>query len=444
MSSFIPDYLTWASDNEAPEQFHLWCGFMSLSTVVSRRVWIPWGDRAMYPNLYTLLVGDAGSGKSIAIHFFNLLMKNVAEAGGFDGRLAPISYSVETPQGLLRFMAGNPKAKPPIESTVAFPSKFPNGQLVDVHPMTIKANEFVNFINLDPEGWMGMLNDISDQDHYNYRTKGQGEDVLSAPYICLIGGVPTETSHDLQRAKIIASGFARRTIFQFGVRRFDDPHPFLTKTPLQAEAEKRLIAHLLRLPKLWSPVNWHKSGHDFWDSWYRAHTKEVPKRPPQVRSWYTTKPDQVLRLATLVVLSDYDFDPAKLELEERHLQVAITFLERMESDLYRVFGGTGRNDLMPVVAAIHAYISGLHEPVGKKQILIHFIKDLPRRQDIHKEMDQCLEILANDGKIATCQVGLTNPTKPDQIAAYETFIGTPQVIAAFLAKHGQAPRSPQT
>lgn len=417
---------------------------MALSTVVSRRVWIPWGRRAIYPNLYVLLVGDAGNGKSIAMDFYTMLMQEAEKQGCFDDRLAPLSYSVETPQGLLRFMAGNPKARPPIESTVKFLSKFPNGAICEVHPITIKANEFTNFIGMDQEGWMGMLNDISDRDSYTYRTKGQGEDVLTAPYVCLFGGLPTESSHELQRAKVIASGFARRTIFQFGVRKWDDPHPFLTETPTQLEAFNRLLLHLKKLPKLWGGVNWTPAATAFYDKWYREHTVQVPKRAPQVRSWYGTKPDHVLRLSILVMLSEYDFDPTKLELHDKHLQLAIHFLEQMESELYRVFGGTGRNDLMPVVAAIHAYVSGLCEPIGKKQILIHFIKDLPRRQDMHKELDQCLEILANDGKIATCQVGLTSPAKPDQIAAYETMIGTPEVIAAFVAKYGGKPPTQST
>lgn len=410
---------------------------MALSTVVSRRVWIPWGRRAIYPNLYVLLVGDAGNGKSIAMDFYTMLMNEAAAQGCFGDNLAPLSYSVETPQGLLRFMAGNPKAKPPIESSVKFLSKFPNGAICEVHPITIKANEFTNFIGMDQEGWMGMLNDISDRDSYTYRTKGQGEDVLQAPYVCLFGGLPTESSHDLQRAKVIASGFARRTIFQFGVRQWDNPHPKLTETPEQLEAFNRLLLHLKKLPKLWGGIIWHESADVFWDKWYREHNIMVPKRPPQVRSWYGTKPDHVLRLSILVLLSEYDFDPTALVLHDRHLRVAIAFLERMESDLYRVFGGTGRNDLMPVVASIYSYVSGLNEPIGKKQILIHFMKDLPRRQDMHKEIDQCLEILVQDGKISTCSVGIPSPTKPDQIAAYETFIGTPEVIQAFVTKHQQ-------
>lgn len=443
-SSFIPDYLTWASDNEAPEMFHVWGGFMAISTVICRRVWIPWGRKALYPNLYILLVGDAGNGKSIAMDYYRMLMQE--PTGKFFGeRDAPLSNNVETPQGLLRFMGGNPKAKPPIESPVSFPTKMPNGELLDCHPMTILANEFTNFINMDQEGWMGMLNDISDRDrNYTYRTKGQGSDIIWCPYICLFGGMPTEASHDLQRAKVIASGFARRTIFQFGVRDWGNPRPFITEKPEQLSAFTRLVAHLNRLPALYGGITWDNSATKFWDEWYRAHNVMVPKRAPQVRSWFGTKPDHVLRLALNVILSEYDLDPNKLILHKRHIEVAITFLERMEGDLYRVFGGTGRNDLMPVVAAIHAYVCGLTEPIGKKQILIHFIKDLPRRQDMHKELDQCLEILSNDGKIATCQVGLTSPTKPDQIAAYETFIGIPEVITSFVAKHGGKPPTQQT
>src|SRR3954470_20553842 len=119
--SFLRDYLTYATGNEAPDLFHVWSGYAALSAAVSRRVWLVDGDQAIFPNLYVMLVGDAGCGKSTALRRAKRML---AELG-----TVPISRNVETPEGLWRFMAGDPSVNPPVPSPVQFIAKWPDGQL---------------------------------------------------------------------------------------------------------------------------------------------------------------------------------------------------------------------------------------------------------------------------------------------------------------------------
>lgn len=416
--SFLRDYLCYAAENEAPKDFHRLAGLMSLSCALGRRAWLPFGKFAIYPNLYVLFVGDAGNGKTITMNYMDMLLKSA-----FDPLELPMSANVDTPAGLWTTMFGKPKAVPPIQSLMQMVIG-PDGKPQESHPMLIKANELVNFISVDPENWTSHLNDIYDQNVFRYRTIASGDNTLFGPYICLVGGVTTEFIQDLQRLRIIGSGFARRTLFQYGEKDFQNPRSRLTETPEQAEAFMRCINHLRAVRKCSGAFTLSEETWLFWDGWYKENSYAVPKRSPQVRSWFTSKPDQVLKLACLFSLSER-FD---LVVETTHLQLALAQLEVLESTLYRIFGGMGRNDLSDIAHKIFMFVSGLNEPIAKKVLYLKFWQSLPRRRSADHEFDECLTFLVSDGKITQLGVSIG--------AAIDTLIGTPEVITEFVRRHG--------
>jgi hypothetical protein len=413
--SFLRDYLDYASGNEAPEMFHVWAGYTCLSAAISRRVWLPHGDQAIFPNIYVMLVGDAGNGKSEAMRKAKRLLAEL--------ETVPISRSVETPEGLWRFMNGEPNGNPPVESPVAFPAKWPDGQIRECHPMTIIANEFINFIGLNQQGWTNALNDIYDEDRYEYRTKNKGEDNLIGPYIVLLGALTTEVSSDLQKARIIASGFARRTLFQYGERKWNEPHPVPEYTQFQQDCRKRAVFHAKGLQKVAGAFTQTEEAVAWWDEWYREHSVNVPKQEPQIKSWHTSKPHQVIKIAMLTSLSEsYD-----LVLKAEHLQVALEYINLLETDLFKVFGGVGRNELAAVAMKIYDFVSGLKEPLSRRRLKSTFWGMCKPPNDF----DECFTFLCNEGKIASkfLQIGSTG----------DDVVATPQVLAAFEARVKQLP-----
>lgn len=407
--SFIRDYLTYATGNEAPEMFHVWSGYAALSAAISRRVWLVDGDQAIFPNLYIMLVGDAGCGKSTALRRAKRMLAELGDV--------PLSRSVETPEGLWRFMAGDPQANPPVGSPVRFIAKWPDGQLREVHPMTIIANEFVNFISKDREGWTSALNDIYDEDKYEYRTKNKGEDLLIGPYIVLLGALTTDISNELQKVKIISSGFARRTIFQYGERKFHEPHAFQEFTDEQATARGRCIERLRNLTKLHGSFVMDAKTRVWWKSWYDEHTVNIPEiSTPQTRSWFSSKPNQVMKLGMLTSLSEDD----GLTLTTAHLSVGVAYLGEMEKELFQIFGGVGRNELAAVSVQIGAYVKSQTHPVTYGELSNNFWS-----QSNPREFDECLNYLVSSG-----QVSKVTRMSGDQV---EILIGTKEVLANFGA-----------
>lgn len=408
--SFLRDYLEYATGNEAPEMFHVWGGYTALSAAVSRRVWLPFEDTAIFPNVYVMYVGPAGNGKTWAMRKVKRVLAELSDV--------PISGSVETPPGLWRFMMGDPKKDPPVPSPVAYPVRWPDGVVREIHPMTIIANEFINFISIDAGGWINALNDIYDEDIYKYRTKNMGEDILVGPYIVLLGALTNEVASDLQKARIISTGLARRTLFQYGERRWDDPHPKPSFTDTQRAARDRCIQHLRALQKIGGPFQWNNKVDTWWTEWYNSYLGDVPKQAPALQSWFASKSIQVLKLAMLTCLSE----TSGLDLEVGHFRASLELLEVLEKDLIRIFGGVGRNELAAVALKIGEYIEARDVPVSKRDLKINFFT-LCKPPN---EFEDCLRFLLETKRIIEATVIIGNNYT-------DTIYGTTQSMTTFQA-----------
>lgn len=391
--------------------FHVWGAYVCLSAAVSRKVWLVSQDGAIYPNIYVMYVGKAGNGKSVAMQKARRLIAEIPTIH--------TSKSVETPEGLWRFMNGDPKANPPVPSPVKFLSKWPDGVLRDCHPLTIIANEFVNFIGMNQQGWINALCDIYDEDAYTYRTKNMGEDILMGPYITLLGALTTDVSADLQKARIISSGFARRTLFQYGERSWYDPVAWPELTEEQIEARTRCVIHMKQLndPKVHGVFKFEPGLIDWYKDWYNENLRTVTKQSPQTEGWFASKSTQVMKLGMLTSLSE----GTDLILRICHLEAALGMLGVLEKDLHRIFGGIGRNELAAVSFKILDYVENYGEPIAASKLKARFFNDCKPPS----EYDDCLAYLTGEGvlKQYTFQVNGT----------WATVIGTPEQVLKFDA-----------
>jgi hypothetical protein len=109
----------------------------------------------------------------------------------------------------------------------------------------------------------------------------------------------------------------------------------------------------------------------------------------------------------------------KLRLEIGHFLTALEFLAVMEKDLFRIFGGVGRNELAAIAIKIGEYIEARDIPVSKRDLKINFFT-LCRPPN---EFDDCLNYLVDSQRVVTATVILGNYT--------DTIYATPPVLAKF-------------
>jgi len=76
---YFSEYFKYVGDSEAPMIFHRWCALSTISSMIGREVFLPFGHKPIFPNQYTLLLGAPGTRKSSAIG----IARTVLEKAGY-------------------------------------------------------------------------------------------------------------------------------------------------------------------------------------------------------------------------------------------------------------------------------------------------------------------------------------------------------------------------
>lgn len=399
MSNFLVDYLAYAATDEAPQEFHMLSAYSTLSGAIGRRVWLTHGEVNIYPNIYSLLIGVAGCGKDTAI---NKCISMLSDLGN-----VTITADVETVEGMLRFIGGDPDANPPKVSPTEKIRKWPDGQMRETHEIVIVATEFIDFIRVNPTGWTGLLNSIYSKDvRYSYHTKNCKDDNIIGPYVVLVGGIPTDVSKQLQEIGVISTGLARRTLLQYGERKYHEPQPFPKFTEVERAARQRCLDHLKKIQTYSGALKFSPEAVDWWTKWYCEHSKTLLARcTPATQGWLSSKPTQVQKLAmlnSLAVRDDYLITPDELE-------VALAVISDVESGFLMVFSGIGRNENSGVATRILEQLKHSPTPIGYKRLFGNYYNQFTAGRGA-SELLEVMQYLVSTGEVVTAFLG--NP--PEQ------------------------------
>lgn len=110
---FLRDYIDIFSEvTDAPEAFLFWGAMVTLSTILGKKVWIPWAEKKLYPNIWCVFLAPSGFRKGTGIGIPVLLLRRVDESlllpqvGSEEGLTKALA--VEEPdskdEGLVRWM----------------------------------------------------------------------------------------------------------------------------------------------------------------------------------------------------------------------------------------------------------------------------------------------------------------------------------------------------
>lgn len=286
MKSYLENYLTYCGKNETPEMFNVWSGLTVLGAAVNRRFYLRCGKLAIYPNLYTILTGQSGNGKSLALsnaqHLASQLMEYVN-----------LTCQVETPQSFCRWLA---------EQAPSYEHHWPNGIQNRVRAAFIIGREFENYIAFDIENWNSTLTSIYECDRFHYRSKEQGEQVIEAPCVSVLGSA--------QSVARVLPTLQRRCIIQPGTRQWSNPTPFPDDSPEQKEALEQCIQYIKELIKAPGEVGWTDAAKEFYSEDYKT----------------TRQPNEshlLLKVGLILTLSS-----AQVTMTKEHLLAAKEFLAK--------------------------------------------------------------------------------------------------------------------
>lgn len=322
--SFLQNYRTFCSGNEANPTYHIFSGLSALSAITQRRIWIDLGYFKIYPNLYVVLVGPAGGRKTTAMDICCKLID----------KLGTIPYTTDcvTKEKLIMDVRAE-------ERTIA---EMPDlhKDLKIVSPTALFLTELSDFLGPSSIGMVNFLTAIYDRDVYTYKTKNKGSEKLIGPYLTILGCTTPEWITTYLRSDVISGGFSRRTLFIYeweeGKR---IPRPKITDEMVVAWND--CLTHARAISKLCGPMRWSDDASKFFDNWYI--NLKIPS-DSSVIGYFKSKHIQLIKVAMLISLSE----STDMVLEIRHLEFGLHLLGLAENNLIRVFQGMGRNELHAV------------------------------------------------------------------------------------------------
>jgi len=336
--SFLRNFMIWNEGTEVPEQYYFWSGIATLAALTNGRVWIKMGRYDIFPNLYIVLLGPPANGKTSAMRRAEKVIRQFEDI--------PVSAQSETPEGLVRFMR---------EGCV---QAFQLGNDTIPHtPITCFLPELSNFFSKDAAGMVDVLTGIWDcaGENFHRRTKGSGEDMLPRPSVNLLGCTTQDWITNYMKADIVGGGFSRRVIYVNELMTDDSKRvPWPETTPEQHKSFENCVAYGQVLRTVVGEMQYAEGARAWWDKWYC--TRPI-SRESDVRGFHKSKPAILLKVATLVALSERP----ELRVTIEDFELALALLDKTEVNLHKVFQSIGRNELNIIAQKVLSWIETFPE-----------------------------------------------------------------------------------
>jgi hypothetical protein len=370
--SFLDDYKTFTSGNEAHPNYHLWCALVALSSIVSRRVYIEQGFFRVYANLYVVLVGPPGNRKTTAMSVSKTLMREL--------KTIPMTAECITKEALVQSMAENERAFQPApkDGAALMPTVYT--------PYTVCVTELSQFVGASKENMIDFLTTIYDQDFYENKTKNKGTDTIIGPYLVVLACTTPAWITARLRDDVISGGFSRRALFVYETER-GERIPFPEVTAEARLAWDRVVEYSRKLLEVSGVFQWDHKAKDWYSHWYK--TLDIPD-DPTVQGYYETKHMQLLKVAMLVSCSE----STDLILRIDHLKRALEILDHMEINLPRVFEGIGRNELNAIASKVIEVVTRGNGCMPEKKVYAVMFAE-----GTQGELDQVINHLISSDKL---------------------------------------------
>ena len=321
LTSWLKTLEEYVEDTEAPRAFWFWSGLVTLSSVIQRKIFLPYGFEKVYPNLYVLLIADPAARKGAPVKLCEQFIKKLQIATSRD--------SCTRREFTKRLAAVVDTQKYFDEHAKAW-----KGQSA----LTICSKELGSLLSHDPKGMIDVLTDLFDcHDVWDYGTSGQGEDVLYNVCVNFFAATtPVWFTENLPRESS-GTGFTSRVIMISDNEAYKRvPRPEYT----QAQERLRLLLEhdLEYISRLQGVFIWEPEAARTFDNWY-LRIDEINKscHDPRIKPFIGRYHIHVLKVAMLLKISESD----ELILDTISIQRALVLLKQIFERLPEAFGGYG-------------------------------------------------------------------------------------------------------
>ena len=338
-----------------------------MSASLEKRVWTYTRGSNLYPNLYLVLVGAPGVGKSAILAPSEKLLRTVG-----DLHVAPSSLTTASLIDTLNLSAHS--------------SIDPKGILISFNSLQVISSELGVFLPAYDSAFMNTLTKLYDGELYEERRRtGKVNHIrIESPQLSILGGTTPAYLNTFLPDGAWDQGFTSRCIFVYSGEMTDEDDPFPGEDEkLYAEQVFTDLVHDLKLiSKMHGRLFFATDAEGAAREWYRDGRKPVPEHGKLVhynsrRFAHCMKLCQVASVARGedYIISKEDFDLALAWLLEAEVYMP---------DIFKSMGISGdARAIQDAWYVIWDRYSKTKQPVGE-YVLVDFLKDRVPSHNIAK------------------------------------------------------------
>lgn len=382
-ADWLTSYLKLTENSEPTYLFRLWSGISAIAAALRRKCYLPWGLQGdIFPNMYIVLVGPTGAGKTAAIRpAFNMV-----------GEIPSIILAPESATSAALIEMFSTLAVCDIVDAVEQTTKRHSS-------ITAVAGELAVFLEFGEVNKLSFVTDAWDckAQPWQRGTRGHGIESIPGIWLNIIGGTtPSLLKTMLPQDSGVEGGLSSRMIFVYaeGLAR-------KVPIPLLNEEDKNLRQRLLQdLENISNMVGNYKLTTDFvdqWIPWFYECAHETVVEGPMFAGYSSRRHIHALKLCLILSASEND----SMEISARHLTKALDILTETEKLMPNCFSSFGRVDYMEVIPRVTSII-GLYKRISFNQLLSKVMRDVKVA-----ELQDIVDVLARTG---TCTIDRVDGT----------------------------------
>ena len=372
---WIAAYLDYTKDSEAPQLYHLWTGLSVLAGALRRNVWVDRVKYTIFPNLYVMLVGPTGTGKSAALNTGFRILRKVKSVHTFHGKISnealydEMNRTVETPAGIVK------------DGTIfiyADEVKSLLGERDYARELLVTLTDLYSGEDIEAD----------------FRTKKYGRVRLENYLINFLAGSTPSWLGECIRPSMFDGGTVGRILFVYqpsrkAVSEVDEED----EREWSMEMQRRLSEDLIHISKIRGMFAIRKSAREFWTEWRKTIRWPSDSR---LEGYTNRKHDYALKIAMLLSISASD----DLVIEQCHIEGAIQALSIIEPYFLDAFTHIGPQE-KAIAAKIMQIIDRLNGAAPRKLLMKHvghMVKDV-------RAFNNTIEMMISQGQLSVEKIG---------------------------------------
>lgn len=357
-------YLEYSAGTECPTFFHRWAITVCLGAYLGRNIYFRQGHFKVHPNLYVMLVGNAGTKKSTSIKMATRLMQIVGYQKFAAKKTRQEKFLLDMAEEAMGDLA---------EHSLEANLFGEDDMSTNIAESLVAADEFNNFIGLGNLDFMSILGELWDYEGvYDYKLKNSKSVYLNNPTVSILGGNTPTGMNACFPPDSIGQGFFSRLILVYaeptGIRHTWMPKP-------DPKLEEELVKRIRYMQDcVMGEITLTPIADKLLDKIYKTWK---PIGDVRFESYANRRFPQLLKLV-LTICAAY----GSTKITEEAVVYANTLLTFTEKTMGKALGEFGKGRHSDITHKVLELINGANKPLVLKDVWKHVYSDLERKEQI--------------------------------------------------------------